>query len=76
MKTETITYRAFSAAIRRAEKKQLESTGKSMCAASIGQQCTLMKFGARIVSCFDEKKTMEIEGDWRKAIAAAAALYS
>ena len=73
MTTETITYRQFDSAVKRAEKAELKRSGRSLSAVTIGAQHTLMRFGAKIVGCFPERRTMTLGGDWRSAVKLAAA---
>ncbi len=63
---ETVTYRTFDLACRRAEKRSLKLHGKTR--TGIGQQHYLIKHGARIFEMQTDRKLMMIEGDWRNAL--------
>jgi hypothetical protein len=67
---EMVSYRTFDSACRRAEKRSMKLNG--CCSTCIGQNCFLIKHGARIVETQPDRKMMIIEGDWRTALKKAA----
>ena len=67
---ETVTYRAFDSACKRAEKRSLKLRGKTR--TCIGQQHYLIAHGARIIEMQTDRKTMILDGDWRNALQAIA----